>query len=111
MTDRNSVAHFSKPQRESQMSAKVKSYAFYSDPGHGWLKVAVADLVAAKIDNQITGYSYRSRDGKFAYLEEDCDAPRFLNAIGYSENRDRFKIVSHVNRHRDSFVRKLPHYV
>jgi len=53
---------------------------FLADPGHGWLEVDMAHLHELGIAQQITPYSYISRDGFTAYLEEDCDAPRYLQA-------------------------------
>jgi hypothetical protein len=49
---------------------------FYSDPGHGWLKVPRKLLYQWGIAGSITLYSYQR--GKYAYLEEDCDAGTFL---------------------------------
>ncbi|KLT73575.1 hypothetical protein PL75_01060 [Neisseria arctica] len=51
------------------------TYNKYSDPGHGWLEVPIAELHALGIYKQISGYSYRN--GQFAYLEEDCDLHLF----------------------------------
>lgn len=53
-------------------------YRFISDPGHGWLEVPLTEIRALGIAHLISGYSYVH--GDFAYLEEDCDAPRFLRA-------------------------------
>lgn len=58
---------------------KTKSYTFYSDAGHGWLKVTLKELVNLGIAESISGYSYMSLT--HAYLEEDCDAPKFVNAL------------------------------
>lgn len=55
-----------------------KIYDFISDPGHGWLKVPMMDLMASGISGQISEYSYQTRD--FAFLEEDCDAGIFIEA-------------------------------
>ena len=55
-------------------------FTFVSDPGHGWLILspqwvgAVGLTVAA-----FSTSSYVSEDGTLA-LEEDCDAPKFLEA-------------------------------
>ena len=57
----------------------MKRYSFINDPGHGWLRVPYQDLVKSGVESKITKYSYRSRE--FAYLEEDCDAGTFLQAI------------------------------
>jgi hypothetical protein len=51
----------------------------YSDPGHGWVKVPLKLLEELEIRDKITPYSYRR--GNFGFLEEDCDAPRFVAAM------------------------------
>jgi hypothetical protein len=53
-------------------------YNFYTDPGHGWLEVPLAELKRLGIVEKISSYSYR--DGELAYLEEDCDYSVFLEA-------------------------------
>jgi hypothetical protein len=90
------------------------TYRFIEDPGHGWLEVPVTELQALGIADKISGYSYVSRDGRTAYLEEDCDATKFIaakcdNVRGttlaswFSENARR--------EHQDpTFVRDLPSY-
>ena len=50
------------------------TYTFFNDPGHGWLRVELSELEPIK--DKISPYSYM--DGKYAYLEEDCDAAVFL---------------------------------
>jgi hypothetical protein len=50
----------------------------YTDPGHGWLAVKAKELVELGIANNISSYSYIN--GKTVYLEEDSDAPRYLDA-------------------------------
>lgn len=56
-----------------------RTYTFYSDPGHGWLAVPISDLKEFGVEKQITQFSYRS--GNTAYLEEDVDAGRFIDAL------------------------------
>lgn len=51
---------------------------FISDPGHGWLKVPIGELVPLGIENQITSSSFLN--GGFVYLEEDQDAGAYLEA-------------------------------
>lgn len=58
------------------MSKKI--YQFYCDPGHGWLKVTLAELESLKILHKITSCSYVK--GDHIYLEEDCDAVIFAQA-------------------------------
>jgi len=53
-------------------------YIFHEDPGHGWLEVKRAELVKLGILDQISHYSYQKDDKVF--LEEDCDATKFLQA-------------------------------
>ena len=50
----------------------VKTLNFFSDPGHGWLKVKKAELVKFGLIESISSYSYERNDS--VYLEEDCDA-------------------------------------
>jgi len=54
-------------------------YTYYTDPGHGWLAVAMEELELLGIKDQVSNYSYR-KDG-IAYLEEDCDMALFMNAM------------------------------
>ena len=55
-----------------------KVFDFYSDPGHGWLKVEMAILRELGIADKISAYSHMM--GDYAYLEEDCDATTFYYA-------------------------------
>jgi hypothetical protein len=48
----------------------------HTDSGHGWLQVDKKALKLFNIEHLISSYSYD--DGVFVYLEEDCDAPLFL---------------------------------
>jgi len=52
-------------------------YNFYEDPGHGWLKVPIKEILKLNIADKIT-YSYML--GEYAYLEEDSDLSTFVNA-------------------------------
>lgn len=54
-------------------------FDFISDPGHAWLKVPLKLLKQYELLNSITSFSYIR--GKFAYLEEDCDASIFITAL------------------------------
>lgn len=56
-----------------------RSYTFYCDPGHGWLKVSYKELVELGIQDKITIHSYMRWNGESwdCYLEEDCDATLF----------------------------------
>ena len=51
-----------------------------SDPGHAWLKVPKDAYAESQTHASACSYEH---DG-FVYLEEDCDAPRFLEAMNLS---------------------------
>jgi hypothetical protein len=69
------------------------------DPAHGWLEVSFADLAAvgAAIDD-FSSYSYINRSRKVLYLEEDCDAARFI-ARHPQRNTDYFRTLPEMNLH------------
>lgn len=57
----------------------TKTFNFYADPGHGWVKVKLSYIKKLGIQNAITPYSYMR--GDCAYLEEDCDASTLVTAL------------------------------
>ena len=63
-----------------------RTYTIYEDAGHAWIKVPIAELIALDIENGVTHYSYIN--GKYAYLEEDCDLTKFFNAYHAVTGRD-----------------------
>jgi len=96
----------------------MNKYTFYEDPGHGWLKVPMTELVDLGVAGTISSYSYR--DDTDAYLEEDCDLTTFLDAklpdIDWPERRKWYAAnVDHNDRATvwgapEIFVRRLPSY-
>lgn len=77
---------------------------FINDPGHGWLKVPLTDIAALGIEAQITPYSYI--EGPYAYLEEDLDAPRYLEALttqGLPQPAITDQYVERFSREKDRF--------
>ena len=53
------------------------TFAKHSDPSHGWLEVDEIELKQLGINSgAFTDYSFRK--GHILYLEEDCDASKFL---------------------------------
>ena len=64
--------------RHNYLADEVLPYIFHADPGHGWLEVPMRALRAFGVAGKISDYSYRK--GDIAYLEEDCDAYKFLLA-------------------------------
>lgn len=65
---------------------------FFSDAGHGWLKVP-RKLLSENTLCKISGYSYQSKD--YVYLEEDRDCQIAINQLG----RDNIKIIDHYSNH------------
>jgi hypothetical protein len=60
-------------------SVTAKIYVFHSDAGHGWIAVKRRELVELGIIDKISSCSYQK--GKTVYLEEDCDAGLFIQAM------------------------------
>ena len=60
------------------MTIKVKRN-FHTDPGHGWLEVKYSELKDLGIEDKISSYSYIKDDA--VYLEEDCDAAVYFDAM------------------------------
>lgn len=61
------------------MENSVVKAKWHSDAGHAWLAVSIKNLANLKLLEDISPWSYIK--GKTAYLEEDLDAGRFINAI------------------------------
>lgn len=78
-----------------------------SDPGHGWIEVPLKTLAHLRIVEDMSGFSYIK--GAYAYLEEDCDAGKFIQTckahgveckIEYaSENSDRYSAIRNYERY------------
>lgn len=83
---------------------------WYSDPGHGWLSVTMQAVIDAGVAGQISTCSYMSKGGHVAYLEEDCDTTRFLDAIGF-DRQGEASIPEKMPVRGHSFVRRLPTYI
>lgn len=84
----------------------MKTFKFFSDPGHGWLCVSVADLLDVQLlPRDFSRYSFRRDDSKL-YLEEDCDASKFLHAYTAKHGTAPQITESHCNS--DSLIRRLP---
>ena len=79
-------------------------YRFIHDPGHGWLEVWLNDLGQLGLIDKVTAFSHMSDDRQKIYLEEDCDAPLFLEAKGINAQ------VWHDWVNKDSFIRGLDTY-
>lgn len=64
---------------EQTLIPTPKVYVFHNDPGHGWLAVKMKEILELGIEKDISTYSYIK--GNTVYLEEDCDAGLFFNAM------------------------------
>ena len=78
-----------------------KTYNFFTDPGHGWLEVPLAEIVNLGIRKDISHYSFLN--GSTAYLEEDCDAGRFIEA--YKAKYGETPAIAEIHTNYDSHVR------
>ena len=83
-----------------------RRYRMFSDPGHGWLRVPMADVVALGIAAAVSGYSY-SR-GRFAYLEEDRDALMFIHAYRRETGKD--PVIGETSGNTSSVIRRYASY-
>lgn len=68
-------------------------YTFHSDAGHGWLAVKKQELIDLDILDKISPFSYVS--GDTFYLEEDCDAGLFINAMKAKGIEIKYKEKDH----------------
>ena len=84
-----------------------RQFKFFSDPGHAWLEVPMADVRKLGLEKQISRYSYRHMIGgtEWAYLEEDDDAGKFIRA--YGENAIELVYVS---LYGDAAIRDYPSF-
>lgn len=79
-----------------------KAFTFFSDPGHGWIRVTPADCAAVGLSaDSFTRYSFR--DAEYFYLEEDCDASRFVEA--YTAKHGNAPAFKESHRNSDSPIR------
>ena len=85
---------------------KTMTFHFYADPGHGWLKVKTALLNKLGIEQEVSSYSYVR--GEYVYLEEDCDASIFIDALKTSGVEPKY--VEHVNLTKQSRIRNYSQY-
>jgi len=85
----------------------MTKFFFHSDPGHGWLQVPMNLIDDLGLRPLISHYSYRDPTNTYAYLEEDCDAPKFIKVYGETYGTPEVEFVS---SSRDSFIRSLPHF-
>ena len=59
----------------------TRTFYWEVDSGHSWLVVGMSEIESLGLKTQISEYSYIGDLGCIAYLEEDIDAPLFLNTL------------------------------
>lgn len=86
----------------------MNTFDFYTDAGHGWLKVHVYDARDVGLEPEdFTAFSYRK--GDHLYLEEDCDAGRFIAAWENAQRKFAFRSIDHgYNSPIRSYERIIP---
>jgi hypothetical protein len=79
-----------------------RHYTFFSDMGHGWLRVTIDDCKAIGLSkSDFSWYSYADKD--WLYLEEDCDAAKFIAA--YVRTVGEMPIIHDVHTNGNSVIR------
>jgi hypothetical protein len=96
-----------KPQNNVMTYPTTADYLqWHSDPGHAWLEVSLTDVVRSKV--AISPYSYVK--GRRAYLEEDCDAPRFLKHVFGDEWQQQARLIGDKNYDKEAPIRDYEPY-
>src|SRR5690349_20594836 len=83
------------------------SYEFFSDPGHGWLKVPLKEIEQLGLLDKISNCSYANAG--YIYLEEDCDLPLFLQAK-YGDQPRKEIWQSEIMRHHTNNASRIRTY-
>jgi len=80
-------------------------FTYYSDPGHGWVKVPRRLLDKLEIADKISSFSYARGDS--VYLEEDCDLTKLQLAL--DSKNTKLELVSRYTN-RQSKIRSYQQY-
>ena len=83
-------------------------FKVYEDPGHSWTAVPVRLLTILGIKYKISNFSYISKNGANAYLEEDSDAPLFIET--YKKKYNKSPELKFLISNKNSKIRKYIHY-
>lgn len=84
-----------------------KTFTFYADPGHAWLKVSLEDLRDVNLSvMNLSSYSYRREDN--FYLEEDMDASLFFAA--YRAKHGTYPQTKNSHGNGRSIIRTYPRW-
>jgi hypothetical protein len=74
---------------------KFTKLIYFTDPGHGWMRVSKRELRYYNLLDKISGYSYETK--AFAYLEEDCDLSLYRKARGVTWLSELEYTTKHTN--------------
>ena len=85
-----------------------KLFKAYIAPEHGWTAVPKRLLVQLNIADKISSYSFISKSGKVAYLEEDSDNTIFYEA--YKKKFGKAPKMKAVYINSSSKIKNLNHY-
>ena len=81
------------------------TFTFYSDPGHGWLRVDIQSAESVGLEpKDFSRFSYRN--SHWLYLEEDCDAGLFIKA--YTAKHGTPPHIQEKNTRIRSLIRNYP---
>lgn len=90
------------------MSTSI-TFTWHSDPGHGWLQVETSIIKSIALLGISTCSYIDGAANLIAFLEEDCDAPLFLNAYQEAHPRTEIKFrEKYVDQ--SHWIRGLPCY-
>lgn len=92
--------------KDGVRTSKKRTFTFYEDPGHGWMKVPRKLLVALGVECQISTCSYQR--GDFVYLEEDSDAGIVLDLL---KEQGVALVLKSSHTDRSSRIRSYDSYV
>lgn len=84
---------------------KSKTIPYYTDPGHGWIKVSLKELEKYDLMDKISTYSYIRKD--YAYLEEDGDANIYVRKLASVGIEAKLKIF---NSNKSSKIRSYERF-
>ena len=72
--------------------SRTRTFEFFSDPGHGWIKVSKKDLYNLFGRFWRRHFSACSHErGDYVYLEEDQDAAMFIDQLKFQKINFKFK--------------------
>ena len=103
------------------MTTQLKpDFILHTDPGHSWLQVPLELARQAEREGGFRFSTCSYQSDTYAFLEEDCDAPAFMVAMGYAQFNDKgamdagktFADVPATEKlwHGDAPIRRKPEY-